>query len=84
MGRTHQAKAMQELSDGVAFWRRTTWPSDLHNSDYEEWAAENPNGNFTLDWWQQHQLPMERVCCRRGQRLCVQFVDVPEQARVRW
>jgi hypothetical protein len=42
--------AMQELADGIAFWRsRPRWPADLNNAEYEEWARENPNGNFTLE-----------------------------------
>jgi hypothetical protein len=45
---------MQELADGVAFWRsRTRWPADFHNSRYEAWAKLNPSGDFTLTWWQQ-------------------------------
>ena len=44
---------MQELADGVAFWLcRTTWPADFHNADYEKWARQNPNGDFTAAWWQ--------------------------------
>src|SRR5436309_142330 len=44
--------AMQEFADGVAFWRtKPPWPADFHNSDYERWASENPNGTFTLSWW---------------------------------
>jgi hypothetical protein len=44
--------AMQELADGVAFWRtRRSWPSDFHNADYERWERENPHGDFTMAWW---------------------------------
>ena len=40
------------LRDGMAFWhRRETWPNDFHNSEYERWSHENPNGHFTLAWW---------------------------------
>ena len=50
--------AMREMAAGVAYWRtRPRWPSDLNNAEYEKWAGGNPDGNFTLDWWQQHQLP---------------------------
>lgn len=43
---------MQELADGVAFWRsRRVWPMDFHNSDYERWHRENPHGEFTMEWW---------------------------------
>jgi hypothetical protein len=48
---------MRELADGVAFWRSRHWPPDLHNEEYQKWARENPHGNFTLEWWQQYQLP---------------------------
>ena len=44
--------AIQEFVDGVAFWRtKSPWPADFHNADYEKWATENPNGDFTLSWW---------------------------------
>jgi hypothetical protein len=48
---------MRGLADGVAFWRSRRWPFDLHNEEYQKWARENPHGNFTLEWWQQYQLP---------------------------
>ena len=48
---------MRELADGLTFWHSRDWPTDLHNKKYQEWAQENPHGNFTLDWWQQYQLP---------------------------
>ena len=52
---------MQELADGVAFWRsRPRWPSDFHNSDYERWSRENPNGDFNLAWWERF-LPLLRL-----------------------
>jgi hypothetical protein len=51
---------MRELADGIAFWRRRGWPTDLNNAEYKEWAHENPNGNFTLEWWQQYQRPRLR------------------------
>jgi hypothetical protein len=55
---TDHYEAMHELTGGIAFWRQeTTWPPDFHNADYGIWAAENPEGDFTPDWWQQHQLP---------------------------
>lgn len=45
--------AIQEFADGVAFWRtKSLWPGDFHNADYEKWARENPNGVFTLPWWE--------------------------------
>lgn len=50
--------ALRELADGITFWRsHPNWPADLDNMDYVAWDRQNPNGNFTLDWWNQHQLP---------------------------
>ena len=49
---------LRELRDGIAYWRsQTRWPKDLHNAKYAEWAGQNPNGNFTVDWWDRYQLP---------------------------
>src|SRR2546427_13007459 len=57
MAQEHMSEAppeLREMADGVAFWRsRPKWPADFHNSDYEKLALQNPNGNFTLTWWQQ-------------------------------
>lgn len=50
---------MQELADGVAFWHGRQWPADFHNSKYVNWAKQNPNGDFTLNWWHQF-LPILR------------------------
>jgi hypothetical protein len=51
---TSPSLARRELDAGVAFWRgRAAWPADFHNSDYKRWARENPDGNFTLDWWKE-------------------------------
>jgi hypothetical protein len=52
-----QMTAMRELADGLAFRRGRRWDSDVGNAAYEEWARQNPNGNFTLAWWQRYQLP---------------------------
>ena len=51
------AAAMRELAAGVAFWRKRAWPADFHNADYQEWARQDPHGNFTLSWWDDIQLP---------------------------
>jgi predicted DNA-binding protein len=51
------ASAMRELAAGVAFWRKHTWPADFHNADYQEWARQDPHGDFTLSWWHDIQLP---------------------------
>jgi len=47
---------LRELRDGIAYWRSRQWPADLHNADYVKWAAENPRGDFTPEWWRQYQL----------------------------
>jgi hypothetical protein len=60
MASEHVNAAIRELADGVAYWRSHGWPADLNNAEYDEWARNNPNGNFTLDWWQQYQLPRLR------------------------
>lgn len=49
--------ALTELRDGVAYWRSRKWRPDLHNADYEQWAGQNPNGDFTPEWWHRYQLP---------------------------
>ena len=51
------APAMRELAAGVAFWQNRPWPVDFHNADYQDWARQDPHGNFTLTWWQTIQLP---------------------------
>jgi hypothetical protein len=48
---------MRELAAGVVFWRKRLWPADFHNADYQEWARQDPHGNFTLSWWHDIQLP---------------------------
>jgi hypothetical protein len=53
--------SLRELRGGLAYWRHSTsWPSDLHNACYCEWATQNPQGNFTIEWWDQCQLPRLR------------------------
>src|SRR5260370_4821821 len=49
--------ASREMREGPASWRSHPWPADLHNADYEEWAGQNPDGDFTPDWWHRYQLP---------------------------
>jgi hypothetical protein len=51
------APAMRELAVGVAFWRNHQWPADFHNADYQDWARQDPHGNFTPTWWHTIQLP---------------------------
>jgi hypothetical protein len=51
---------LRELRDGIAYWHSRSWPADLHNACYDEWARQNPHGNFTIEWWDQYQLPRLR------------------------
>lgn len=71
--------AMRELVDGVTFWRSRRWPQDLHNAEYERLARENPNGNFTIRWWRDHQLPrLTRWIATRpysGEELTSRFIE---------
>jgi hypothetical protein len=57
MDETQGSPQMRWMSVGVAFWHSRRWPADFHNADYEKWDRQNPAGNFTLDWWRNHQLP---------------------------
>ena len=54
------AGPLRELRDGIAYWHSRSWPADLHNACYDEWAGQNPHGNFTIEWWNQYQLPRLR------------------------
>lgn len=43
---------IQELQDGVAFWRSKLdvgWSADFDNADYKNWANERPD--FSDTWW---------------------------------
>ena len=79
---------MRELADGITFWRSRRWPPDFHNAEYERWAQENPNGNFTLGWWQEHQLPrLTRWIATRpysGAELTSRFMDCATALRQAW
>jgi len=80
---------MRELADGVSYWRsRPRWPSDLNNAEYEKWARDNPNGNFTLDWWQQYQLPRLREWLANrpygGAILTPRFVEYATALNAAW
>lgn len=82
------ASAIHELADGVTYWRSRGWPSDLGNAEYEKWARENPKGNFTLDWWQQYQLPRLRrwIAIRpySGAVLTPRFVECATTLSAAW
>jgi hypothetical protein len=43
--------AMRELEAGVKAWVKRGWPKDFHNSLYQWLATLDPNGEFTMDWW---------------------------------
>ena len=45
------AVTSDDLNSGVRYWRTTGWPLDFHNNDYTALAAQNPNGNFSAQWW---------------------------------
>ena len=62
-----QSQALRELFAGLAFWdSRRDWGSDLGNADYQSWRAENPHGNFTLDWWRPFLGRLNRWRATRG------------------
>jgi hypothetical protein len=80
---------MRELADGVAFWRsHPRWPTDLHNEEYKTWAQENPHGNFTLEWWEQCQLPrLNRWIATRpygGTDLTPRFIERTSALSTAW
>jgi len=82
------AAAMQELAAGVAFWRKRAWPSDFHNADYQEWARQDPHGNFTLSWWHDIQLPrLQEWIATRGAThadLTAQFTEHAAALSAAW
>lgn len=44
---------VDEFNRGIQFWRsRPRWSQQFHNEFYAELATQNPNGNFTPQWWQ--------------------------------
>jgi hypothetical protein len=79
---------MRELADGIAFWRKTTWPNDFHNADYEAWARQDPNGTFTLDWWEKQQLPRLRAWIATrptsGEVLTARFIEGVSALSTAW
>ncbi|MHB8288686.1 MAG: hypothetical protein ACYDEY_05535 [Acidimicrobiales bacterium] len=70
--------ALQELSDGVTFWRsRRNWPADFHNADYRRWSEDNPHGNFTMSWWRPFLVALQAWIATRptsGQTLTQRFM----------
>jgi len=61
------SQAVHELVDGLAFWdSRRDWGADLGNAEYEAWVAENPHGDFTLDWWKPFLGRLNRWKATRG------------------
>jgi hypothetical protein len=88
LGMTDHADAMRELAASIAFWRKTTWPPDFHNADYERWLQQNPDGKFTLDWWQTQQLPRLRwwIATRpvSGEILTARFMTSATALNVAW
>jgi len=44
--------ALREFRAGIEFWNtRRGWPRDLHCAEYREWANDNPDGDFSDEWW---------------------------------
>jgi Transposase IS116/IS110/IS902 family len=79
--------AAQELVDGVAFWpSKPSWPADFPNADYEKWASENPNGNFTTSWWGPFLRTLHAWRATRpygSARLTPQFLEVGNPVKLR-
>jgi hypothetical protein len=67
-GHTEQpSQALRELRAGLVFWdSRRDWGSDLGNAKYRSWIADNPHGNFTLDWWKPFLGRLNRWRATRG------------------
>ena len=46
------ALSIDQLQNGISYWRTTRWPQDFHNDFYEHaLAAVRVDGEFTLEWW---------------------------------
>ncbi|SCL43342.1 hypothetical protein GA0070615_6410 [Micromonospora aurantiaca] len=79
---------MRELADGVAFWRsRPKWPADFHNTDYQRWGQQNPNGNFTDLWWQPFLRTLQAWIATRpfsGEVLTSRFKEHATALGVAW
>lgn len=43
---------LEELNQGIAYWKNTKWPQDFHNQFYQEIAAiRQAHGLFNQGWW---------------------------------
>jgi hypothetical protein len=51
---------IEQLKQGINYWRRTRWPKDFHNAHYRDLAAINPSGSFNQKWRDQF-LPVLRA-----------------------
>jgi hypothetical protein len=57
----------EEFDRGVQFWRsRPKWSQQFHNEFYAEMAAQNPNGDFTMQWWHRFLPHLQRWIATRG------------------
>ncbi len=61
------ALSIAELERGVKYWRRRPkWNQDFHNEFYRQLSEENPQGNFTAQWWQTFLPRLQRWVATRG------------------
>ncbi|SRR5712692_5048780 len=51
---------IEQLKQGISYWRGTKWPPDFHNADYQHLTKINPSGDFNQKWWDQF-LPVLRA-----------------------
>ena len=42
---------INELNQGIEFWRDTNWPQDFHNGFYQDMAEIRAHGLFNQQWW---------------------------------
>jgi hypothetical protein len=54
------ALTIEQLEQGVKYWRGTKWRQDFHNAFYEHLTAIHPNGVFNQAWWER-VLPILRA-----------------------
>jgi hypothetical protein len=63
-------------------------PADLNNAECEKWTRENPNGNFTLDWWAQYQRPRLKAWLAMrpysGKALTPRFIECAADLSTAW
>jgi hypothetical protein len=46
------ALSVDQLRNGISYWRGTDWPQDFHNAHYRhDLTAVQANGAFNREWW---------------------------------